>query len=81
MYRVFNALNIRHKFTKCSTFHADSNHRERVRQSERERAKKALRFINTKLNLAVGRRVNFGNDNAFVSPNTIAVGCGCCCCF
>lgn len=41
--------------------------------------KKTLRFINTKLNLPVGRRVNFGNDNAFVPPKYDCCF-SCCCC-
>lgn len=31
-----------------------------------KKQKKTLRFINSKLNLTVGKRVNFENDNAFI---------------
>lgn len=38
--------------------------------------KKALRFINTKLNLPAGRRANFVNDNAFVLLSILCTKCG-----
>lgn len=71
----FSTHNIHPNFTECNTFYVDNNHGAHKTQTERANERiitttttkisHTLRFINSKLNLPVGRRVNFENDNAF----------------